>query len=82
MFISRIKALLRRSDRLEEEDSKEVIIVGELEINTEKITVRKGEKVIELAKKEFELLNLLVSKRVKSFREKRSLTKFGVQMLL
>jgi len=66
VFISRIKALLRRSDRLEEETN-EVISVGELEIDTEKITVRKGEKVIELAKKEFELLNLLVSKPGKVF---------------
>lgn len=66
VFISRIKALLRRSDRLEEETN-EIITVGELEIDTEKITVRKGEKVIELAKKEFELLNLLVSKPGKVF---------------
>ncbi len=66
VFISRIKALLRRSDRLEEETN-EIITVGELQIDTEKITVRKGEKVIELAKKEFELLNLLVSKPGKVF---------------
>lgn len=66
VFISRIKALLRRSDRLEEETN-EIITVGELQIDSEKITVRKGEKVIELAKKEFELLNLLVSKPGKVF---------------
>ena len=42
-------------------------MVGELEIDMERITVKKGEKVIELAKKEFELLNLLVSKPGKVF---------------
>ena len=67
VLLSRIKALLRRSDRLEEEAADAVIVVGELEIDTERITVKKGEKVIELAKKEFELLNLLVSKPGKVF---------------
>ena len=67
VLLSRIKALLRRSDRLDGDLSNAVIVVGELEIDTEKITVKKGEQIIELAKKEFELLNLLVSKPGKVF---------------
>ena len=67
VFISRIKALLRRSDRVEQEDSKDVVRVADLIIDREKVIVKKGEVIIELAKKEFELLFLLVSKPGKVF---------------
>lgn len=67
VFLSRVKALLRRSDRVEINEEPEVINVADLIINKEKITVTKNEEVIELAKKEFELLNLLVSKPGKVF---------------
>lgn len=67
VFISRIKALLRRSERQEKEDESEVIRVADLLIDRERVVVRKGEKTIELAKKEFELLYLLVSKPGKVF---------------
>lgn len=68
VFISRVKALLRRSERLQEEEiAADVLEVGDLIIDPERISVQKGEKVIELAKKEFELLYLLVSKPGKVF---------------
>lgn len=67
VFISRVNALLRRSERIEVEDEKDVIKVSNLVIDREKVNVRKGEEVIELAKKEFELLYLLVSKPGKVF---------------
>jgi two-component system alkaline phosphatase synthesis response regulator PhoP len=67
VFLSRIKALLRRSERQQKEDSSDVIRVADLLIDRERVVVRKGEKTIELAKKEFELLYLLVSKPGKVF---------------
>ena len=67
VFISRVKALLRRSERAESIDEPDVIEVAGLVIDKERVTVAKGEEVIELAKKEFELLHLLVSKPGKVF---------------
>jgi two-component system alkaline phosphatase synthesis response regulator PhoP len=68
VMISRIKALLRRSDRDENvADESSVIKIADLAIDRERVTVQKGEQVIELAKKEFELLYLLVSKPGKVF---------------
>ena len=66
VFLSRVKALLRRSERIETEDSN-VISIGDLEIDREKVMVQKNDLKIELAKKEFELLYLLVSKPGKVF---------------
>jgi two-component system alkaline phosphatase synthesis response regulator PhoP len=67
VFISRVRALLRRPARTEIDDSSEIIQVGDLTIDREKVLVRKDNQEIELAKKEFELLNLLVSKPGKVF---------------
>jgi len=68
VFVSRIKALLRRSDRQKpKEEAEEIIKVGDLAIDRERVTVQQGENTIELAKKEFELLYLLVSKPGKVF---------------
>lgn len=68
VFISRIKALLRRSERLPEyADDTGLIRMGDLTIDKNKVSVIRGEEVIELAKKEFELLFLLVSKPGKVF---------------
>ncbi|RME94060.1 MAG: DNA-binding response regulator [Bacteroidetes bacterium] len=68
VLISRIKALLRRSERIsaEPEVSKQLEI-GDLLIDRDRFVVERGEEMIELAKKEFELLNLLVSKPGKVF---------------
>jgi two-component system alkaline phosphatase synthesis response regulator PhoP len=68
VFLSRIKALLRRSERQEEErEEPNTLSIGDLIIDRDRVTVTKGEEVIELAKKEFELLYLLVSKPGKVF---------------
>jgi len=67
VFVSRVKALLRRSDRVQVEETADIIRVGDLAIDREKVSVLKGERMIELAKKEFELLYLLVSKPGKVF---------------
>lgn len=78
VFISRVKALLRRLKRNkdgQETGSENLIKAGGLVIDKERILVFKGEQVIELAKKEFELLNLLVSKPGKVFTREEIFTK-------
>lgn len=67
-FISRIRALMRRS-RWESSNgnSDKLIKLGELEINREKYELQKGIDTIKLAKKEFEILWLLLSKPGKVF---------------
>lgn len=67
VFLSRIKALLRRSGRSEKEEEENILQMGDLIIDRDRIIVKRGEDTIELAKKEFELLNLLVSKPGKVF---------------
>ena len=67
VLISRVKALLRRGTRQEEEGPASVIAIGDLEIDLDRIVVRRGEETIELAKKEFDLLTLLASKPGKVF---------------
>ncbi len=69
VLVSRIKALLRRANRHSDDggDNSNRIELGNLVIDREKVMViRDGEK-IDLAKKEFELLTLLVSKPGKVF---------------
>ena len=67
VFISRIKALLRRARRGGDDDRVESIEVGDLVINREQVLVYRGEERIELAKKEFELLTLLAGRPGKVF---------------
>lgn len=66
VLISRIKALLRRSNLAKQEEEKSVTL-GNLTVDKERISVTKDNNEIELAKKEFELLSLLVSKPGKVF---------------
>jgi two-component system, OmpR family, alkaline phosphatase synthesis response regulator PhoP len=68
VFVSRIKALLRRSDRnIDDENEQNALKIGDLLIDRERVSVQRGNVTIELAKKEFELLTLLVSKPGKVF---------------
>jgi two-component system alkaline phosphatase synthesis response regulator PhoP len=67
VLVSRVRALLRRSERKEESAETPVIHLGDLTIDKEKVRVVKGNDSIDLAKKEFELLLLLVSKPGKVF---------------
>ncbi len=67
LLISRVKALFRRTERGSEDQKSEVIEVGDLLIDKEKVLVFRQEEQIEMAKKEFELLLLLASKPGKVF---------------
>lgn len=67
VLVSRVNALLRRSGRKDAVGEMEKIVAGDLTIDKERILVLRGEEKIELAKKEFELLSLLVSKPGKVF---------------
>lgn len=68
VFISRIKALLRRPNRADSSGQQSHLIrIADLLIDRDRVMVSKGEEEIELAKKEFELLNLLASKPGKVF---------------
>jgi len=75
VFMSRIKALLRRSKKSEDSIGSELIQAGDLVIDREKIIVIKGELKIELAKKEFELLELLATKPGKVYTREEILRK-------
>ena len=66
VLVSRVKALLRRNKI--EMDEKDVIIkVADLEIDRQKVKVLRGSESIDLPRKEFELLLLLVSRPGKVF---------------
>ncbi len=67
VLISRIKALLKRLNRVESTgassgSSVAPMVVGDIIIDRERYIVSHGEKQLELPKKEFELLILLASK--------------------
>ena len=65
--MSRVKALLRRNEKDDDASEIRVIKIADLEIDLDQIVIRRGEDRIELAKKEFDLLTLLVSKPGKVF---------------
>ncbi len=69
VLISRIKALLKRYKRTdkENEEEKSIINIGGLVIDIEKHLVYNGKKELNLPKKEFSILLLLVSKPQKVF---------------
>ena len=66
VLISRVNALLRRHNT-ESADTQLVIKVSDLEIDRQSMQIRRGSEVIELPRKEFELLLLLVSRPGKVF---------------
>ena len=66
VLISRVKALLRRN-KTEEENNEHIISVSDLKIDRQKVQVLRGAEIIDLPKKEFELLLLLVSRPGKVF---------------
>lgn len=72
VFISRIRALLRR---LEDNSIKSVIKVGDLEIDRERYIVTTNGEELTLPKKEFELLTLLVSKPGRVFKREEILSR-------
>ena len=66
LLVSKVKALLRRYK--ESEGDSATINVGDLIINREEYKIIKEDKVINLPRKEFELLALLASKPGKVFK--------------
>ncbi len=72
VFISRIRALLRR---LETNETTGKFAVGDIEIDRERYVVVKAGKEISLPRKEFELMNLLVSKPGRVFKREEILSK-------
>ncbi|KAA5536298.1 response regulator transcription factor [Taibaiella lutea] len=81
LLLTRLRTALRRVKKDEESDNK--IVFGDLEINKYKFTVSyKGEEII-LAKKEFELLNLLASKPGRVFLRNEILQKvWGTEVIV
>lgn len=72
VFLSRVKALLRRY-KDDKPASQPIVDFGELKIDIEKHAVYIGEKLIDLPKKEFNLLVLLSSKPGKVFKRENIL---------
>ena len=66
VLISRVNALLRRNKK-EEDEKDQIIEVSDLKIDRQRVQVLRGEEIIDLPKKEFELLLLLVSRPGKVF---------------
>lgn len=68
VLMSRVKALMRRNLKAEADDeASNQTIIGDLVIDRERFRVLQSGSEVELAKKEFELLNLLASKPGKVF---------------
>jgi len=67
VLVSRINALLRRMQRKQEEKIDNIIIAGDLVVDREKVKMEKAGVIIDLAKKEFELISLLMSSPGKVF---------------
>lgn len=72
---SRIKALLRRHPDFKNEKSMQKLHFGDLIVDLEEFTVHIDSNTITLAKKEFELLKLLISKPGKVFKRLEILQK-------
>lgn len=72
VFVSRIRALLRR---LETNEASPKMKVGDIEIDRERYMVVKEGKEIQLPRKEFELMSLLVSKPGRVFKREEILSK-------
>jgi two-component system, OmpR family, alkaline phosphatase synthesis response regulator PhoP len=72
VFISRIRALMRRFESNEEALK---LTIGDLEIDRERYLVLKAGKEISLPRKEFELFNLLASKPGRVFKREEILSK-------
>ncbi|WP_103865091.1 response regulator transcription factor [Aquimarina sp. I32.4] len=73
VLVSKVKALLRRLK--EEENSDNVVKIGDLVINRDEYKIIKDKKEIVLPRKEFELLSLLASKPGKVFKREDILDK-------
>lgn len=78
VLVSRINALLRRKFKYNDSNESEnnnLITYRDLNIHLENFTVEKGDQSLNLTKKEFELLSLLVSKPGKVFKREEIFNK-------
>lgn len=75
VFLSRVKALLRRSDVKDDGAEQGIMTYGDLIIDSEKFSVTRNGVLIDLAKKEFQLIQLLASKPGKVFKRSEILQK-------
>lgn len=81
LLLARLRTAMRRVKKDEEQGNK--IVFGDLEINKYKFTVSYKEEEIILAKKEFELLNLLASKPGRVFLRNEILQKvWGTEVIV
>lgn len=72
---SRVKAVVRRHYKFQQQNRDSVFSFGELTLDTDEMNVTVKEQKINLAKKEFDLLNLLVSRPGKVFKREEILSK-------
>jgi len=83
VFLSRVKALLRRGMKGTSDDKLSVVVLGDLEIDRERFIVRKAGEEIYLAKKEFELVELLTTKPGKVFTREEIFNKvWGTEVIV
>ena len=82
ILLSKVKGLLRRSKKYSDKEFNEIEF-GDLRINREKYKVYTSDRSISLPRKEFELLNLLVSKPDKVFKREKIMEKiWGEQVVV
>ena len=60
-LIARVKAVLRRSHKTVEKETKSLFKIGELDVNLQSFEVKKNGQLVELTLKEFEILKLLLT---------------------
>jgi len=60
-LIARVKAVLRRSHKIQEKETKQNFKIGQLEVNLSSFEVKKEGQIVELTLKEFEILKLLLT---------------------
>jgi len=72
---SKLRAHLRRHTSLQDQETAQELIFGDLKIFPESFSISVGDRVISLAKKEFKLLTLLVSKPGKVFKREEIMNK-------
>lgn len=60
-LIARVKAVLRRSQKAVEKETKSLFKIGELDVNLQSFEVKKNNQIVELTLKEFEILKLLLT---------------------
>lgn len=83
VFKSRVKALLRRHPDLKMGDSVQRIELGDVVVDLDKFSVTVDKRPVSLAKKEFQLLALLISKPGKVFKREEILKKvWGTEVVV